>query len=689
MENITDSIEQEKDLIETRKLSFIYGISLKTLQNRLKSEDLKNKGLKKINEHEEVKEDIPAALLEDLKVLNDINLTIHRGEFIALCGNTGSGKTTLIKTFNGLIPHFYGGNFYGYVRVLGKDTIYEKISDLSKHIGMVFQNPENQLVTLNVERELAFALENRGVAPAIIKSRIDEILNYLNISHLKKRHTYELSGGEQQRVAIASILISEPDLIVLDEPTSALDPLSALSVLDLLKKINIEKNITIIIIEHRLDLILKYCTRIIIMQHGKVFSEGSTLDVINSKEFFQVGLNIPEYIKYFYWLKQENLLKGYDIPISESKAADILYGYFSQLLANTENINLEKIGKIGNDLIKEQQDGTKIRALKDKDKDNDKDKEKEKEKDKDKDKEKDKTKDLIIFENVTYIYPNGTKAINNLSLSIREGEIIGILGKNGAGKSTFLRLINGLLKPSKGNVSINGKKTIGYKNTELTKHVGLMFQNPEHQLFLGSVEEELNFSLKNLNLTEADFKKYKEDIIKELELEEFLDKNPFNLSGGEKKKISLATILCRKPSILLFDEPTLGQDQKGRRMLVDIIEKEKKMGKTIIVVTHDIEFAYKYLNRIIIFEHGKILADNTKEKIFTDAPLLERASLVKPSIKRLTSLIKKKLSADNSLFSNNLENLTLLNEYLDLINDYKQITQVLKQILKNNNGFGE
>jgi len=258
--------------------------------------------------------------IDKFKALNLINLSIRQGKFIAMVGDTGSGKSTLVRTFNGLIPSFYRGIFFGYVGVFGKDTIQEKISNLSRDVGLVFQNPENQLVAMTVEREIAFGLENLGVERDIIQDKITQILEYLGISHLRMRHPYELSGGEQQRVAIASILTLEPKVIILDEPTASLDPQAAESVLNLLEKLNKDKKITIIIIEHRLEVILPYCTEIIIVQNGQVLQHASTQEVLNSDLLYSTDVRVPKYIQLFKNLKSNKKYSG-TIPTTIEQAA--------------------------------------------------------------------------------------------------------------------------------------------------------------------------------------------------------------------------------------------------------------------------------------------------------------------------------------------------------------------------------
>jgi len=282
-----------EEQIITKNLSFIYESVYKAERDEINAV---------MKSEEEISQDNPK--LDKYKALKSVNLSISKGKFIALVGDTGSGKSTLVRTFNGLIPNFYRGIFFGYARVFGKDSIQEKISSLSQHVGLVFQNPENQLVAMTVEREIAFGLENLGVSRSDIQRKVTEIMEYLEISHLRTRHPYELSGGEQQRVAIASILILEPELIILDEPTATLDPKAAISVLELLKKLNQDKKITIVIIEHRLEVILPYCDELMVMKDGSVLEYGPTPDVLNSPLIYSTDVRIPEYIQLFKTLQK-------------------------------------------------------------------------------------------------------------------------------------------------------------------------------------------------------------------------------------------------------------------------------------------------------------------------------------------------------------------------------------------------
>ena len=258
----------------------------------------------------------------------------------------------------------------------------------------------------------------------------------------------------------------------------------------------------------------------------------------------------------------------------------------------------------------------------------------------------------IFYDNVSFSYDEDRPVLQNVSLRIQQGEIVGIMGKNGAGKSTLIHMMNGLLHPNLGSVSINGTATGDYDPSLLTTIVGLMFQNPEHQLFSTTVEDELDFSINNLKVSKEKKNQYKQETIEQLELHHLLKKSPWNCSGGERKKVSLASILCRKPEILVFDEPTLGQDKQGYSILDSVLSNAINDGKTIIVVTHNTEFAFKHLKRILVMGEGQILADGPTSKILTNDFILENSSLVEPRFIQFRKKLIDKITPEHKLYTN-------------------------------------
>ncbi len=557
----------------------------------------------------------------NVNILKEINLNVEKGKFILICGPTGSGKTSLIRSINGLIPHFYRGKFYGYMKIKDIDTVSSSPAILSKTVGTVFQIPENQLFSMDVERELAFSLENLGYSKEDIKSRIEKVISITRIEKLRHRPPFQLSGGEQQKVAIASLLALDPEILVLDEPLSNLDPKTSIEILNLLKELQKTHNKTIIISEHRMESIIPFVDEIIIIKDGRIIQHDTTKTVLNSDTIYSLGLDLPPII---YWLKKirdEGIFSS-EIPLNFKDQKQKLIEIFSKY---TETSNIKPI-----DTKREK----KISA----------------------------NNPIIFLKNLSHSYEisaDQTKALDNVTCSIFPREIVAIMGSNGAGKSTLIKCISGLIKPKKGNVWIQGENINNVPTYKVAKEVGLMFQNPDHQLFLNSVLDEIKFSLKNLHLSDEEEKNRIEKTLRELNLNDISNESPFNLSGGQRKKVSLATILCRNPNILIFDEPTIGQDAEHKMRLNKLILQAQSQNKTSIIVSHDLEFVANLATRIIILEKGKILADGNVEEIFSQSIILKRASLDKYNFNLLFKELHSKISwmPENILNIKQLEDL--------------------------------
>jgi len=559
----------------------------------------------------------------DVNILKEINLNLEKGKFILICGPTGSGKTSLIRCINGLIPHFYRGKFYGYMKIKDIDTVSSSPALLSEIIGTVFQIPENQLFSMDVERELAFSLENLGYSKEEIKSRIEKVISITRIEKLRHRPPFQLSGGEQQKVAIASLLALDPEILVLDEPLSNLDPKTSLEILNLLKKLQTFHNKTIIISEHRMESIIPFVDEIIIIKDGRIIQHDNTKIVLNSDTIYSLGLDLPPII---YWLKKkkdEGIFSG-EIPLNFEDQKQKLMDIFSRYkeMPNIKPIVID---------IKKEEDSQEKNPI-------------------------------IFLNNIDHSYEisvDQTKALDNVTCSIFPREIVAIMGSNGAGKSTLIKCISGLIKPKKGNVWIQGENIKILPTYKIAKKVGLMFQNPDHQLFLNSVLDEIKFSLKNLHLSEEEERSRIEKTLRELNLNDISNESPFNLSGGQRKKVSLATILCRNPNILIFDEPTIGQDAEHKLRLNKLILQAQSQNKTSIIVSHDLEFVANLATRIIILEKGKILTDGNVEEIFSQSTILKRASLDKYNFNLLFKDLHNKISwmPENILNVKQLEDL--------------------------------
>jgi len=547
----------------------------------------------------------------------NVSLKVDDGEFILLTGPSGCGKTTLCRCFNGLIPHFYNGKLEGEIQVVGMNVKEHPIHEFAQHVGLVFQNPENQLFALSVEKDVAFGLENLGLPREEIRERVEWALEVTGITDLRDRAPFELSGGQQQRVAIASVLAMKPEVIVLDEPTSFLDPLSAQKIFEVINNLNRDLGITIILVEHRLDLAARYADRVIVMNDGRIVLDGKPKDVFNSEMAKAIGVGIPRATR-LYQLLRDRGIRLRDVPVTSDEASRLIREMFS-----VEGPPLKIKKKFG---------GEPCYASPEKE-------------------------PIIIVDDVSFTYPNGVEALREVSLTIREGEFVAIMGQNGAGKTTLVKHFNGLLKPSSGRVIVGGVDTRNATIAELSKKVGYVFQNPDHQMFSETVEKEISFALRNFGFSREVTEKRVDWALSILDLKEYRKASPFMLSGGERKRVALASVLAWDPNVLILDEPTIGQDYMQKERLRNFITQLNMQGKTVIIVTHDVEFVAECKPRVILMKDGRIIADGESHQILSNEDLLLKASIIPPEAARITRELRDIIHFDGVIDVYEAENL--------------------------------
>ena len=526
--------------------------------------------------------------------LSDVNLRIKSGEFILLTGPSGCGKTTFCRCLNGLIPHFYNGEIKGDILVDGLHTKDHPTFELAKHVGLIFQNPDNQIFSLTVEKDVAFGLENLGIPKPKMVEEIDEAMDRVGITALRERGTHELSGGQKQRLTIASVLAMHPDIIVMDEPTAYLDPMSAERIFKILHTLNEEQSITIILIEHRMDLAVKYCNRIIVFNKGQIVNDGSPREIFTAEETRLIGVGIPRMVELGRKLRQNGF--KFNIPLDSTEAFDTLSPSFTeQTQTTTKNIPpglSDVIGEYSNSPI-------------------------------------------IQLRDIAYTYYTGVNALRGVNLNINRGEYVAVMGENGAGKTTMVKHFNGLLRPKSGKVIVDGEDIAKQSVAAMARKVGLVFQNPDDQLFAEDVEEEISFALRNFGYNEEVTKERVNWALNLLDIERYKKSSPFILSGGERKRVALASVLAWNPDVLILDEPTVGQDYGQKERLKHFLLQLRTQGKTVVIVTHDVEFVAESQPRILLMAQGKIVADGSAKRIMTDAKDLETCSVAPPEVTKL------------------------------------------------------
>ena len=540
--------------------------------------------------------------LAEKQVLNNINLSIQSGEYVVISGPTGSGKTTLALCLNGIIPHLMEGDLLGEVLVNGLKVAEHPVHEMTPLIGMVFQNPEDQLFSLNVIDEVAFGVENMGYTHPEIVDRVDRAIQQVHLTDRQHYSIFNLSGGQKQKVAIASNLAIMPDILVLDAPTADLDPISASEVVNTLVELRQqEPKRTFIIINSDISDVVHLATRLIVLREGEIALDGTPQELLQNhfSELVALGIRIPDHLRLMNWLVQQYPELG-SFEIDENRVRELL----DQLLkAHKLNIN-EAIPQ-----------PVKISA---------------------------QPQTIISLKDVSFKFEKGPVILEKTNLDIQQGEWIAMIGENGTGKSTVMKLISGLLKPQSGKIEITGITTLASKKAKTMQGVGYLFQNPDHQLFMSTVEEEISFSPGRQGYAPDEIKQRVDQALQLMGLEAYRDKHPFTLSRGQRQRLAVATVLAARPKLLLLDEPTTGQDQIALENLMRLVrDLIREQGTTVIMVTHDMDLVAQYASRVIVLSKGRILLDGSPAEVFSRGQsVLGKVNLKLPGIVRLTSSLK-------------------------------------------------
>ncbi len=556
----------------------------------------------------------------DKPALRNVSLEIQDGEFVLITGPSGGGKSSLCRCLNGLIPHFYGGEITGKVEVDGLDILEHSTKELATKVGMVFQDPENQLVTTDVEREIAFGLENLAFPLELMSKRVEETLDTVGIAGLRHRTVSELSGGEKQKIAIASVLAIYPNILVLDEPTSALDPKGAEEVLNLAERLNDELGITVILAEHRLDRVIQHVDRMIVLNKGVIVADGTPQSILSQGKISASGIGVPPIIKVVQGLKDKGIsIDNTPLTVKEGRAA--LANVFQQRKPIFPPANYNKNRMFSNSTCHSERERQPENLAQDKPREEYRDTSKALEVTAKRPRERNYAQPLVEIRGLYYVYPGEIAALKNMSLKIHEGEFVAIMGRNASGKTTLVKHLDGLLKPTKGEVIIDGINTKGTTIAELARKVGYVFQNPNDHLFADSVEQEIAFTLRNLGFKTEEMEPMIDRVLEKFGLGPYRHRYPRSLSGGEKQRVALASILVAQPKIIILDEPTRGMEYKLKIELMRLLDEYRKDGRVVILVTQDVETVAEFGDRVILLSEGKIVVDGAKRGVLSQALL--------------------------------------------------------------------
>lgn len=541
----------------------------------------------------------------DSQVLSDINLELKKGEFVLLVGPSGCGKSTLVRCLNRLIPEISGGSFSGRVLFQGKDLKNEKIRKLALEVGMVFQNPETQLFRMTVAEDISFGPENLGLPIIEVLSRVEKALKAVRLEKLRDHFIFTLSGGEKQRTAIGGNLAMEPEILVLDEPTSDLDPAGTQEVLELLRKLNEEKQTTLILIEHKLDSVFEMADRMLVMDKGRLIFDGKPFEILCREEVTlkKLGIHPPQLTEIAHML-------GMDYEVS------IVPSYENVLKRLAELLQVPATRQLENHRWQKPETSSSILPS-------------------------EENLPFLRIENLCYGLEDGSEILKNINLDIKSGEFLALLGHNGAGKTTLAGHLIGFYRPSCGRILLNGKDIERYSTAQLSKKVGYLFQNPDSQIFMDSVNKEVRFGLENVGIPKEEIEKLVNESLETMELSAYKDRHPHSLSRGQRQRLAVASILALEPDLLVLDEPTTGQDRGHILKFLNKIRKLNKLGKTVILITHDMELVAEYAERVVVMKQGRILLDGPTANVFSNTEKLNEAGIIPPLLSRLCLDLRK------------------------------------------------
>jgi len=515
--------------------------------------------------------------------LQHINGEVEEGTFVVIMGHEGAGKSTLCYSLNALVPRFFRGEYAGQVVVHNVEVARARVAEMSRRVGLVLQDFEAQLFSTSVELEVAFGPENLCLSRDEIERRIDHYLRFVGLAEMRRREPASLSGGQKQRLAIASVLALEPPIVVMDEPTTDLDPVGreeVLSVSDLLR----QERRTLVVVDQDPDTAVD-ADQVWLMREGEMVAQGPPRQVLTDLALLEsCGVQPPPTVALFQALGWP----GQPLTVEEAIALIRQHN-----LAQPRPLQSPAALTNGRPVILELRD-------------------------------------------VDYIYPTrAVEALSGVNLQIREGEFLALVGQNGSGKTTLAKHLNGLLKPTRGEVLFRGRPLQEIRRTEMARHVGYVFQNPDHQIFSNTVREEVGFSLRMAGMDAKTIEERVAEALAVVGLSGYEDEVPFTLTKGERQRVAVASVLAAQPQVIILDEPTTGLDYRHQRSMMEMLRDLHRRGHTVIIITHSMWVAAEYAERVVVMKDGQILLDAPTRAAFAQEQVLAEASLRPPPLLRL------------------------------------------------------
>ena len=526
------------------------------------------------------------------KTLKNIDLTINKGEKVLIVGPSGSGKSTLSHCINGLIPFSYNGEIEGELIIDNIKPYEESLSDVSKKVGTILQDQDSQFIGLSVGEDVAFNFENNAIPLKEMKVKVIDALELVNMVDFINHSPYELSGGQKQRVSLAGVLGSDAEVLLFDEPLANLDPASGKEIMQLINDIHEKTNKTIIIVEHRIEDVLEQpFDKVIVVNKGEVQGFGTPDEILKSDLLKNNGLREPLYL-------EAMKLAGCDISGSENlkdltnideRNKEVLKNWFNNETSNKDSI------------IKEEK--------------------------------------ILEVKNLAFSHDGIKNTINDVSFHLNKGEILAVLGNNGAGKSTLCRLITGILKPQKGSIFLNNQCIDSWSIKQKGSAIGYVMQNPNQMISQHMIKDEIALGLKCRNYSKEEIDKKVEEVLKICGLYPYRNWPVSALSYGQKKRVTIASILAINPEVIILDEPTAGQDYKHYTEFMEFIKELSAQGISIILITHDMQLTLEYCHRAVVLSGGEKIADDKPSNILTDENIIKKANLKETSLSTLAKSI--------------------------------------------------
>jgi energy-coupling factor transport system ATP-binding protein len=541
-------------------------------------------------------------------VVENVSLTVRDGEFVLILGPSGCGKSTLLQMLNGTIPHTLKGTLTGDITVCDLPIATTKVANFATAVGMVFQDPDAQIINTRVRDEVCFGLENLCRPPAEILTAQAEALGFVGLAEFGDRSIFDLSGGQKQRVSIAAVLAARPRLLVLDEPTANLDPAGMAEIFAVLERLNREHGTTIVMVEHRVDELADRVSRVVMMDQGSIIFDGTPRAAFAKRR--TTHSEEADTVPTSTWFPQA---AEFALALSDRCGVPIDPDRFPLNVAEATAYAAPQIGSAPRAPSADvAMDEVRDRA----------------------------PSPIVKVAGLDYAYERGTPILRDISFELHPGKMIALCGRNGSGKTTLARLLMHINPPPRGAILLDGKDVAGLSARDIASRIGYVFQNPDHQFVTEKVWDEVAYGLRVRDYADYAVKERVEEVLEIVDLKRYADRSPFALSLGERRRLSVATMLVLEPRILVLDEPTIGQDYERAQQLMGLMVRlRERHATTILMITHDVRLVAEWADQAMVISGGRLLFNGSPLHMFSNPALLGEAGLLVPPVFEISRML--------------------------------------------------